>query len=139
MKLFQYYSKIFKGVILKNGVFVKGKCAIVGSDYCRRQRTMEVLPPDANLRWPGLSLLTQKICDKSGKSIFVIPPNTTNIDNLSTTLSSNTTPTLRAKTVLRVAPVVRSKSLYGYSDQSADNEAAYPKSTEDSEIPLWLT
>ena len=120
-------QKIFKGVILKNGVFVKGKCAIVGSDYCRR---LEDYGSASTGRQSSLAraiiVSTQKICDKSGKSIFVIPPNTTNIDNLSTTFVVQYDPdsciTPKPYYVLHLSCEV--SHCTEDSDQSADNEAA---------------
>ena len=120
-------QKIFQGVILKDGVFVRGKCAIVGSDYCRRPRVHgSVSTGSQSSLARAIIVSTQKVCDKSGKSIFVIPPNTTNIDNLSTTFviqyDSDSCIAPKPYYVLHLSCEV-SHCVEG-SDQSVDNDAA---------------
>ena len=85
-----------------------------------------MLPPAQSSLARAIIVSTQKICDKSGKSIFVIPPNTTNIDNLSTTFVVQYDPdsciTPKPYYVLHLSCEV--SHCTEDSDQSADNEAA---------------
>ena len=84
--------KTFSGIQLEDNVFIKGKCVVVGSDYYMPLSTPKKYDNNNNgaskTQQPSLArailVATKKISNDSGKSIFVIPPNSKNIDNDST-------------------------------------------------------
>ena len=84
--------KTFSGIQLEDNVFIKGKCVVVGSDYYMPLSTPKKYDNNNNgaskTQQSSLArailVATKKISNDSGKSIFVIPPNSKNIDNDST-------------------------------------------------------
>ncbi len=78
--------KIFSGIQLKDNIFIKGKCIIVGNDYYMPQSTTKSDKGFSRQSSLARSILitTKNVFKDAGKSVFVIPPNSKNINNNST-------------------------------------------------------